>query len=518
MRSCLAHASTWLILAIALAGCRDVQRDPNYCADCTVDAGSLTQPVTDMGGSEAGSTTSPAVASSGVSGMPPAADGGEAGRAAPPAAGSAGAPVRMDAGSSMDAGRDAGGSAVADAGDASPPDQPAKPDAGPPDAGAPPDTTPPNVCGRTCPRDAPVCDPARRACVECTADDKHFCSPDKPVCDAITQVCVPCSADDPGVCKAPAAVCELASRSCVQCTATRQDTCTGDKPACDTANKACVECTAAMPDMCPNERRACDTDNKRCVECTAARPDTCPADKRVCDTGAKKCVECSEGQTSSCDAAGKRCWMQSCVQCTENRHCTSPEHSACDANNHACQACTNDSQCMHLTATPLCELGQRLCVQCTKATERQRCGEGMSCNESTHTCQAVAAPPARGLCLPCAQDAECGSAAGCVSYLGLPNTCMPRPVNGNCTTQPYVRKMTVASSGGYGEFCLPPASCKAVLNAAMKVQCSQREGQSCGERNLGDGACNAANTCSYRCTNPLECPPAMGCNDQGVCQ
>jgi hypothetical protein len=179
-----------------------------------------------------------------------------------------------------------------------------------------------------------------------------------------------------------------------------------------------------------------------------------------------------------------------------------------------------DSDCSHLGATPVCDEGRGVCVQCTGDTEAARCGAN-SCRRSDGTCTATM----RGtidVCEACEADSECVTGRRCVrtSFMGMSTgqQCYP-DAGGGCgdtvdAFRPFsVRTDATSVDGVRGAVCLLPntTTCQA-LSMVGRVCSADTD---CGIAALSDGVCPSAGVsagrCSYACGADTDCRTARTC-------
>ena len=177
--------------------------------------------------------------------------------------------------------------------------------------------------------DAPLCDPATKACVECiTATDCQ----NAPLCNPALGICVDCTKDtDCGVANP---ICNVPSGNCVQCLLTSQcglgETCIGHE---------CVPKCMSNADCNGDNDPVCDVATGQCVEC-ATNAD-CGAGQPIC-TANHHCVECAVDV--DCGAAQPVCAQNgNCVQCVVDGDCPAAE-PVC-SNDNGCVECQNDNDC-----------------------------------------------------------------------------------------------------------------------------------------------------------------------------
>ena len=201
---------------------------------------------------------------------------------------------------------------------------------------------------------------------------------------------------------------------------------------------------------CPVESPACFMDG--CVECTDDSHCVGHANGPSCDTSTHLCVGCTD-PVLHCAAPLAACVGQTCLRCDGREDCGSPT-PACVAN--SCVQCEGRGDCT--APTPACVANS--CRQCDASTD---CGTASAsrCDLGTNACAA------------CMGDGDCGHIAG-----------NPRCVAGTC------RPCTVATEAV--DCATPATSCNPVTNV-------------CGTRMRGSvTVCN-------RCDADSECGAMLTC-------
>jgi len=261
---------------------------------------------------------------------------------------------------------------------------------------------------------------------------------------------------------------------------------------------------------CTDATPVCNA-NTECVECTADDRGYCAKNMLVCK------IETSE-----------------CVECVASSDCNDPGASRCDTSLNQCDACESNEDCMGIEGLSVCDAGT--CVQCTPATEPEKCS-GTSCDPATLTCTETILA-SRETCQRCVSDSECKEAGNrCVAmtYQDKPypdartGFCLKTFTMGDPCQQPYfVPLLGRESLSGppVANFCgidEANVTCLAVLALLNNVECLSGDDSECPEsglcRDFIDGL--AENRCTYRCDDPLQCkkPPVAGstCGDSGFC-
>ena len=159
--------------------------------------------------------------------------------------------------------------------------------------------------------------------------------------------------------------------------------------AANDASPSCPPCSGSMP--------ACNEATLSCVVCTAENSGAC--------TDSAHCKVADDAS------------LNSCVECTENAHCTNPAKSVCDTSSHQCKPCQGASDCSHQAATPVCRTSDKLCVACLPgAGNRTKCGDKVCdmVSESVPTCADTETPRSADACAPCVSDEQCKVGQVCV--------------------------------------------------------------------------------------------------------
>jgi hypothetical protein len=249
----------------------------------------------------------------------------------------------------------------------------------------------------------------------------------------------------------------------------------------------------------------------------------CTAPNLHCDDATSSCVECTDdahcttGTARTCSAAHQ------CVECEMNQDCTDPMNSLCDEG--TCSPCVENTDC-DITGLGVCDTGT--CVECTE-DDATGCA-GNPCTRD-NTCSDFGI--AQELCEPCDTDENCG---------GAPSYCVPmrymgvdRP-GGYCLTggtpptceRPYsialTGRTTLSEEGGL-TFCginEMLATCEAVRALVEDATCPGGTDDECPQPS---GLCRRVgalmNRCTYACSGAAsECidPPTAGstCDNGGA--
>jgi hypothetical protein len=135
--------------------------------------------------------------------------------------------------------------------------------------------------------------------------------------------------------------------------------------------------------------------------------------------------------------------------------------------------------------------------------------------------------------MACQTDSQCGPGLACVAQvidgIDLGSYCFPLRTNGcadeNYVNRPFSRPLDALSvDDSPGTYCLPQASCRAVVDATQQRRCSvmgPADADICGDPKLRDGICSASGSCTYRCQANSDCPslgPASCRMPEGYCE
>jgi hypothetical protein len=277
----------------------------------------------------------------------------------------------------------------------------------------------------------------------------------------------------------------------------------------------------------------CESTTHACVQC--ARKEDCGGNTPLCDLDTHACVQClgsgdCGGSTNVCDLDS-----HNCVECLRQSDCTDPRKALCT--DKTCGPCGADAQCTRLDATPVCDRAQGACVECTLASEADRCGS-KACKLSTGTCTSVDRGT-RTACSSCEADSECVNGARCVlqpfdtQSLG-PFCFYDQATNTSCANashtflRPYSRDLALTSiDGAQATYCLPPPSttCQGIADAIAQGTGGGKAcliTEDCGEPGFSDGVCGdtgaTAGKCTYSCDHDYDCPQVgfTVCNKLGT--
>ncbi len=202
----------------------------------------------------------------------------------------------------------------------------------------------------------------------------------------------------------------------------------------------------------------------------------------------------------------------SCVECFENRHCTSEIASTCI--DHRCKPCTENADCSHISGLSACRskgTSSASCVQCTPEAE-EACGE-FSCDAKTNRCTSTKRGT-RTTCQSCVADSECVLDHRCIvmNFKGalLSGFCLPSAM-GTCPS-PYPVTIKRPSLSGYpsSNYCAineQITTCSALFDIGKACSTSD----DCGLPGKPDGVCGSFlgtldRICSQGCTDQSECP------------
>lgn len=232
----------------------------------------------------------------------------------------------------------------------------------------------------------PICDPVKKTCGECSAENLAYCSDEEKGCDLSQGV---------NVCRSK---CEgnVTSQDPERCTSTdfpycsaRQQT-RGSCLACDVSNgrPGAAACPSAAPACLDSGFCGLCSTNEDCTNSNAHAGG-------FCNTTTGRCESCSSN--GQC-AAGQTCQGGFCRECSSDNECGSGQY--CDAVTFRCQA--------PLSAGEFLPEG----VTCPSSRVTTVCADG-ACNAAQETC-AMPVAPGNG-CTDSKQCAEnvCGSDGSC---------------------------------------------------------------------------------------------------------
>jgi hypothetical protein len=343
------------------------------------------------------------------------------------------------------------------------------------------------------------------------------CSEEQAVCGEDKR-CGPCTHSDECALHAGALVCDI-------------------RPNLDTTGR-CVDC---LSDGECSSANAPECVLGFCVECETHAE--CESNETPQCSGSYACEKCENddacasghGARTICDDRGTSVNHGACVECETHRDCGDEAKPQCDATG-TCVPCTHDGACTGRTdgdiAIGRCNTRADAttfgrCVQCTGAAETA-CGSN-ACRQDDGRCTGTV----RGSVQPCGTcqaDSECDDGMDCIEVsLGgaaAAKFCLwTRVENGGCAnTGIAVRPFSIAAEhtsidGNTEDYCLPPTTCQAYLDAAQSVACLIDNG--CGIGDFVDGRCptegSAQYNCSYNCDFDYECPDNLP-NCDGFCQ
>jgi hypothetical protein len=282
----------------------------------------------------------------------------------------------------------------------------------------------------------------------------------------------------------------------------------------------------------PESHRGCAPERPYCVARRAGEGDVSRVET--------ECVECVD--SADCGRGAPVCLENRCVECGRDDDCTTSKASRCELETNQCVPCDGVGQCAHLDQTPVCDVDQRRCVECTRE-DNAACGARV-CNvlegeKGYHSCSEHEAKTT-SVCGECVNDEQCEVGLRCVpevnpffsDELTGKYHCLPleRELGGSkiCEdNRPFVRPLLTTSEGGdFGTYCrVPYATCTAFLMYGKKPYIVPKgeigEGdavcfsdESCGLAGVGDGDCTTLG-CTYACDTPMSCPGNDTC--AGVC-
>jgi hypothetical protein len=135
----------------------------------------------------------------------------------------------------------------------------------------------------------------------------------------------------------------------------------------------------------------CDALSGSCVECLQDA-DCAALGLARCDVAAHRCVQCGLDQDCAADYACEPLARVCVKRCREDVDCGSA-NLACDELRGVCIACANDANCEHAVSGPLCVRGGSSCVACRSDSD---------CSFPTRHCDAVS-----NRCVMCRDSRDC---------------------------------------------------------------------------------------------------------------
>lgn len=259
-----------------------------------------------------------------------------------------------------------------------------------------------------------------------------------------------------------------------------------------------------------------------CLNDGCAEGEVCNQETGQCVTGVSECGTCQ--QDWDC-ALGLRCYSQ-------EKKCAPPCGTGCPANS-ACKEVNALTVSLCISSTAPCCYGddcanpcqaptpfplEGACVECT---EDAQCGEGMYCEQISHTCMSAACQP------PTPHQKPDGTCVECLN-------------TGHCAAKgaDYICQLNICTLGGDKppecDFCEAPYSACAEINGIWScVQCTDDTYCPNSECDLTLYACNTGGVPGEGCgicasdadcvaamgDKVLKCDPASGCcyDQSGFC-
>ena len=328
---------------------------------------------------------------------------------------------------------------------------------------------------------------------------------------------------------------------CINNVACQSDAdCVDPTPVCDLDSGLCVDC---VPDCIG---KCCGQDG-----CGAACDDNCADTGQTCNDQSCEC----EGVCQP-DCAGKQCGPDGCGEtcapgCDPDQFCDGQGRCAS-------VGCASDGDCTE--PTPICDVGNRVCVQClisqdcevdqicsgglcaqeSKCTDNGQCEMSQICLEGDCvagcesnrdcpgelTCLPDEGP--NGLCAECEQVGDCGAGQTCenfqcVAHCTNDNHCTPQYCDQAthdcvvCTDDAHCAAGEICESFSCREGCrldddCPSGHCD--LNSNICLECLSNDDCPLGSVCIGQ-------QCVVGCTGDRDCPGDLQCDldlgDHGTC-
>jgi hypothetical protein len=242
------------------------------------------------------------------------------------------------------------------------------------------------------------------------------------------EVCIGARCGDPlcnGLQCAPR-ICDPARRACVDCV--EDEGCLPQGKTCDTSTGMCV-CVPTGAESCTDRLDNDCNGSADCADTTACHDRPCDPFGRRCDGGACRCPggqssesTCGDGEDNDCDGlrdcSDPDCSGQVCLAATD----------LCDLDDrcNASGACVGGAR---LPAGTVCRPATGACDQ------EERCdGTGVACPEDAPAPAATVCRPSTG---PCDPEETCGGAFTCPGDVLLPPSAICLPAAGDCDLDDY---------------------------------------------------------------------------------
>lgn len=267
----------------------------------------------------------------------------------------------------------------------------------------------------------------------------------------------------------------------------------------------------------------------------------CPEGRPICDPETQECIECETDEHCRKVSNGRYCVDRHCIGCATSADCSDPGASHCDETVGACVGCRTSKDCADVhegsTATPICHVERRKCVQCS-GTEYEACGRNAAssaalvCDSQAAVCTSLEEGSA-SLCDACLSDTHCAEGMKCVPEVfegktldhiclwafgdqGAPGDCMEaraRPFSGE-------RDGVVSIDGEQVDVCiLATTTCEARSQAVVQPCAGPDADGSCGVPGLNDGLCRPRErdaegpyACTVPCQSSRDCEPGYACS------
>jgi hypothetical protein len=197
-------------------------------------------------------------------------------------------------------------------------------------------------------------------------------------------------------------------------------------------------------------------------------------------------------------------------ECARNQDCSEEAAPRCGSDNR-CATCSAGDDCARFGK--ICD--DRQCVQCTSATEVERCpdddpapgDQGPACDPVAKTCTGRPRGTVSG-CGACISDSECMEGQRCLpmAFAGVPHGTYCLQIAPATCPAGTTKQRATSVLGVEAQYCFPVAvtTCEAIDD--LSNPCTKDA--DCGAAGLDDGLCvgpDGAKRCTYECGSDAEC-------------